>query len=68
MLRSILLCLLAALASLAQAQPKITRIVVPFAAGGAREVLARTYYPELGAALGETIIIDHKPGAAPSSE
>ena len=63
MLRSILLCLLAALASLAQAQPKITRIVVPFAAGGAREVLARTFYSELGAALGETIIIDNKPGA-----
>ena len=64
MIRSILLCLLAALASLVQAQPvKITRIVVPFAAGGAREVLARTFYSELGAALGETIIIDNKPGA-----
>jgi len=36
---------------------------VPFAAGGAREVLARTFYSELGAALGETVIIDNKPGA-----
>ena len=49
----------------AQAQPggKVMRIVVPFAAGGAREVLARTFYSELGAALGETAIIDNRPGA-----
>jgi tripartite-type tricarboxylate transporter receptor subunit TctC len=39
------------------------RIVVPFAAGGAREVLARVFYSELGAALGETAIIDNRPGA-----
>ena len=39
------------------------RIVVPFAAGGAREVLARTFYSELGAALGVTAIIDNRPGA-----
>src|SRR5712692_253140 len=49
----------------AQAQPagKVMRIVVPFAAGGAREVLARTFYSELGAALGATAIIDNRPGA-----
>ncbi len=49
----------------AQAQPggKLMRIVVPFAAGGAREVLARTFYSELGAALGVTAIIDNRPGA-----
>src|SRR5215467_10901969 len=61
MLRSLLICALAALPALAQAQ--VTRIVVPFAAGGAREVLARTFYSELGAALGETVIIDNRPGA-----
>src|SRR5215472_1687883 len=60
MLRAILFCVFA-LPSLAQAQ--ITRIVVPFAAGGAPEVLARTFYSELGAALGETMIIDNRPGA-----
>src|SRR5258705_7026962 len=56
---------LAALLSPAAAQPggKVMRIVVPFAAGGAREVLARTFYSELGAALGETAIIDNRPGA-----
>jgi tripartite-type tricarboxylate transporter receptor subunit TctC len=60
MLRALLLSL-AAVPFLAQAQ--VTRIVVPFAAGGAREVLARTFYSELGAALGETVIIDNRPGA-----
>src|SRR5262252_5700662 len=60
MLRALLLSL-AALPLLAQAQ--VTRIVVPFAAGGAREVLARTFYSELGAALGTTMIIDNRPGA-----
>src|SRR5258707_8970073 len=58
-----LLCI--ALVAPAAAQPggKVMRIVVPFAAGGAREVLARTFYSELGAALGETMIIDNRPGA-----
>src|SRR6266705_4143947 len=58
-----LLCI--ALACPAQAQPggKVMRIVVPFAAGGAREVLARTFTSELGAALGATAIIDNRPGA-----
>jgi len=55
----------AALVGPAAAQPggKVMRIVVPFAAGGAREVLARTFYSELGAALGATAIIDNRPGA-----
>jgi tripartite-type tricarboxylate transporter receptor subunit TctC len=56
---------LAALISPAFAQPggTLMRIIVPFAAGGAREVLARTFYSELGAALGVTAIIDNRPGA-----
>src|SRR5258708_1615211 len=59
------LALIAALLPQAAAQPgaKVMRIVVPFAAGGAREVLARTFYSELGAALGVTAIIDNRPGA-----
>jgi len=59
------LALIAALLPQAAAQPggKVMRIVVPFAAGGAREVLARTFYSELGAALGQTAIIDNRPGA-----
>ena len=55
----------ATFATPAAAQPggKVTRIVVPFAAGGAREVLARTFYLELGAALGQTMIVENRPGA-----
>jgi tripartite-type tricarboxylate transporter receptor subunit TctC len=56
---------LAALFSPAFAQPggTVMRIVVPFAAGGAREVLARAFSSELGVALGTTAIIDNRPGA-----
>jgi tripartite-type tricarboxylate transporter receptor subunit TctC len=60
MIRALLLCV-AVLPSLATGQ--VIRIVVPFAAGGAREVLARTFNSELGAALGQTAIIDNRPGA-----
>jgi tripartite-type tricarboxylate transporter receptor subunit TctC len=60
MIRALLLCA-ALMPSLTAAQ--VVRIVVPFAAGGAREVLARTFYSELGAALGQTMIIDNRPGA-----
>ena len=42
---------------------KVIRLVVPFGAGGARELLARAFHTELGAALGETIVIENRPGA-----
>lgn len=58
-----LVLLVAALPASAQLGGKVLHIVVPFAAGGAREVLARTFYSELGAALGQTAIIENKPGA-----
>src|SRR5438132_10312910 len=58
-----LLCVAFACPASAQLGGKVMRIVVPFAAGGAREVLARTFYSELGAALGQTAIIDNRPGA-----
>src|SRR3954464_8988413 len=48
---------------LAQPGGKVIHIVVPFAAGGAREVLARSFYSELGQALGQTIIVENRPGA-----
>src|SRR5207247_3557385 len=54
-----------ALGGTGAAQPggKVIHIVVPFAAGGAREVLARSFYSELGAALGQPVIVENRPGA-----
>jgi tripartite-type tricarboxylate transporter receptor subunit TctC len=37
--------------------------VVPFAAGGVQDLLARAMTNELALALGQTVIIDNKPGA-----
>ncbi len=39
------------------------KLIVPFAAGGPSDVLARAFTPKLGENLGQPIIIDNKPGA-----
>ncbi|MBA4342347.1 MAG: MFS transporter [Methylibium sp.] len=39
------------------------RIVVPFAAGGTTDLLARALAPELSKAFGQTFVIENKPGA-----
>lgn len=54
---------LAAGSALAQSNTKITRIVVPFAPGGVQDLLARAMSTELGLALGQTVIIENRPGA-----
>jgi tripartite-type tricarboxylate transporter receptor subunit TctC len=43
---------------------KPIRLVVPFAAGGATDVLARVIGQKMAAGMGQPVIIDNKPGAA----
>jgi tripartite-type tricarboxylate transporter receptor subunit TctC len=57
---------LAVLPGLAQAQAwpsKPITYVVPFPPGGTTDVLARLIGVKLGAALGQTIVVENKPGA-----
>ena len=64
------LCLFAALTCAVHAQDKandypvkFVRLIVPYAPGGSSDVLARTLAQKLGVALGQTFVIDNRPGA-----
>jgi tripartite-type tricarboxylate transporter receptor subunit TctC len=54
---------LPAAAAAAEFASKITKIVVPFAAGGGTDIIARTLAHEMASELGGAVIIENKPGA-----
>ncbi|RZI91789.1 MAG: tripartite tricarboxylate transporter substrate binding protein [Variovorax sp.] len=58
------LCVAASPATLAQGYPaKPIRLIVPFPAGGATDLFARTLSQKMGEKLGNTLVVDNKPGA-----
>lgn len=59
-----LLCALAALSACAQSFPaRPLRLVVPYAAGGSTDVLARIVGQKLTESLGQAVVIDNRTGA-----
>jgi len=59
-----LILALAAVAAPAQTSTGgVTRIIVPFAAGGVQDILARAISQELGTAVGRSVIVENRPGA-----
>jgi tripartite-type tricarboxylate transporter receptor subunit TctC len=67
--RSHRVCMVAALAAAAPAgaqefPARAVRIIVPFSAGGANDVVARIVAPRVADALGQQVVIDNRPGGA----
>jgi tripartite-type tricarboxylate transporter receptor subunit TctC len=48
----------------AQNFERTVRIIVPYAPGGTSDTLARIIAPQLSEAIGQTVVVENKPGAA----
>lgn len=58
-----LIGLLLALSATVSHGQNVIRVVVPFAAGGVQDIVARSFSAELGAALGRSVIVENRAGA-----
>lgn len=61
---SVVFLLVAGVASAQNYPTKPVRMIVPFAPGGASDVVARILSPVLGKELGQTILVDNRSGAS----
>jgi len=66
-LAAVALAALLPAAGLAQYPNKPIRFVVPFAAGSATDQIARAFTTRMQESLGQTFIVDNKPGAGSTS-